>query len=510
MSSTPAIHQLAIPAASAAFFAAAADSNSSTRLLYLGGGSVNRLPRNSVYASDLLPRPLSLPPPHSKDLEFHGENKKVAKDFFIAIHDEPMMVEIKYPCDQQRYLTMSFRTSDSNTFPSCLKLIFNLRGDACYENVSAWTSLYSLRQMNSLVCRCVHRFLRLYGVNYTPRIRAELKEIVARRYIDNHWWVENLDLTICWVDAEFNDNKASNMAWLVVKVGEALEAAGRFLDAAHIYDFLVELLKNKQITNDQVATVNESMALSCCGLSYKRGGDMSNAERYYVRSLHAHPNVLDFVNDAQLKSNYFNIENLYRTNPDLEDSLNTDPRMSGAVAAVLIGLLFWSGYKEPGKSQMPFPIGMQAVARLNPTLVYNKESALKALRECARAAKDVASWRAKLVSFVNPNIVGPLKLNGFYSPGDASTKSQNKMMARNALPTLHNKYHCSACGTIKKYADFKQCPCHTALYCNEVCQVAHWKKEHKRSCPGRKKMSNANNGGGGHGDTKPAAAAAST
>jgi tetratricopeptide (TPR) repeat protein len=276
-------------------------------------------------------------------------------------------------------------------------------------------------------------------------------EIVARRYVDNLWWEENLDLTIAWVDAEFNNNSSSGMAWLGVKVGEALEAAGRFLDAAHIYDCLAELLKNKQITNDMTATDNESMSLSCCGLAYKRGGDVCNAGRYYVRSLHAHPNVLDFANDVQLQSNYFNLLIVYsKNNPDLEVSHNTDPRKSGAVATVLFGVILWSGYKEPRSSQMSFSMGMQADARLNPSKVYNKESTQKALRAYARAAKDVAAtWRAKLVSFANPNIIGPLKLDSFYIPRVCNEK-QNKMMARNALPTLHNEYHCSGCGIVKK------------------------------------------------------------
>jgi hypothetical protein len=112
MSDAPTRVCVPLPAFAAA--AAASDNDDNNRLPYLGGGSVNLFPRNTAYAaSDLLPRPLSLPPPHSKGLEFQGggKNRQATKDFFMAIHDVPLEVDIIFrPCPQQRYLTVSFST----------------------------------------------------------------------------------------------------------------------------------------------------------------------------------------------------------------------------------------------------------------------------------------------------------------------------------------------------------------------------------------------------------------
>ena len=101
-------------------------------------------------------------------------------------------------------------------------------------NTNDFEDLFTIEQHDAIKYRILHNFIRWYGVLIKPIYEDRFFGMVKEWYRSNEYWGELVDLRICQTDMNFNSIPPGNdLLRNCVKLGEALEARGKFLDAAH-------------------------------------------------------------------------------------------------------------------------------------------------------------------------------------------------------------------------------------------------------------------------------------
>ena len=169
-------------------------------------------------------------------------------------------------------------------------------GEKSFQRV--WTS----KQQAELNLRTLHLVVRSQGCALPAQLGNTICEYLLQRYQTKKWWAEAIDCATIQADMAFNNRDAPfqvgfALAKAIVAVGESLECAGKFKQAALLYDEVVKLYLTDTTTpgySEAVATVSAN-----CALAYKRAGDYSAAEKAYVDALRrATPTVSHIPNKS--------------------------------------------------------------------------------------------------------------------------------------------------------------------------------------------------------------------
>ena len=321
----------------------------------------------------------------------------------------------------------------------------------------------------------LHEYLHCYMVSKMVR-KKKYAELV-----EAHCILLELDLKL---------NIFAGLDLQQTKVGEALESAGRYEQAALLYSEAghVRLARTGR-TDDQGSIVH-----SHAGIAWRRGNDIERAEAQYALALRvcaeAYPNLSNHLLFEKLEHIYALLAKAY-------DVYITD-RLGGQATADLIKiskaqvLSFSMIATEASIPLLAAALeGLMAAAGVTNCYlecIFNlrkqgKDDARNALVTAARSCSNLAEFRKALLGCLGKRDKVILRVN----PPDVV----DKVIVREQLkqcqiedgrgPALLLK--CHGCGKEAKRDDLKSCTrCGLARYCSRECQKAHWKAGHKAAC----------------------------
>jgi tetratricopeptide (TPR) repeat protein len=346
------------------------------------------IPLNLAYAH--LSRPAALPPAHSQDKTSLSPK---AERLFQALFEGSFV--LKWEVVQGNLILEAYEKPDDK-FLLQVKLLSNTGdGGICLFSLS--NPIFSDSQKKTLAWRIIHRFFRAHGVSVSDHIQAVLC-YMQKVYGEKKWYKELLDFTITCVDASFNSNY-ENMGYLIIRVGEALEATGQYRQAALVYQDFTDALPNA--VGRLPGGVNEVFALTCAGLAYKRDGDRIAAEAVYVRALWLECNKRCV--GTQWDPNEYYTKSLIQRMIELyyELALNNGGQFE-ICFPIFQGLLYAAEYQAAEDiTEDEYKEASMAVGVVKHKHTSSKINARKALRAAVKTPT-VQEFRSCLISYHNP------------------------------------------------------------------------------------------------------------
>ena len=351
----------------------------------------------------------------------------------------------------------------------------------------------------ALLLRVMHLFLRsLTTSEITDDMIFSIERELISQYRDLKMWVELVDFYTCAIDASLagarNGPKVASLqpgfvgaaarCELETALAEALEACGRFEEAAALYEEAARVLiaagGGKQV----------SVYLVNAGLAYKRACRWATSETLYVEAVRT---AMKDKRDLQhCSSGLANLVCLYSAQMKVQKQTGKGLCWDDAIAdlsRVETSLMSLLGVAEVDTTFI-VSYGAATTTDLLLPAFQKKKLAVKTLFRLTQAP-DVASFRDILRSCADPN-----KLAHSMSPCQESAEQTAKRERSLARVTAQLSDYgteriqalkvCAECGT--KWngipADqLKRCSrCHMVAYCSAECQRAHWKKTHKHEC----------------------------
>lgn len=476
---------------------------SQSNQVYLGGvaiGSRSRNPTCERYAS--LPRPLTLPPLHSSDAMFSGEEAKKAYlsifngDFTLAWIERGFELTITAECHlngefQGPLITMIYSEFSKETLRSAGRNNDHDMGGSFRFITQPLNSKFSVHtsenQKWALVLRVMHLFLRIHGVRLTSVSISGVCFALYSKYAERKWWTEAIDIIMIWIDVGFTLGNCSlihsQMAFKFL--GETLEAKGKFAEAGQVYQDAVEVYFP---SSDSIA--KESFHCNR-GLAYKRAREYARAEKQYVAAIH----YTQFrttgrnwdLNHKESDSILTNVIVFYNewcsetSNRFLDAAAQSEQQR---VFSLFAALLFAAGFKASRgglTAQIVLSGGPHLVKGcLKPELAKKKKA--KQALESVTSTPNLSDFRSKILACERCNSHA---VYGIANAREAGDDKFNRKSAQKQVQSQHTAATMTKCAnpTCPQIGtSFMQCPCRSVAYCSKECQKTHWRAGHKLVC----------------------------
>lgn len=459
---------------------------------YYGGvrkEDCNELPTDTLYGS--LTRTVSPPPLHRWSESQISDDVKVAYMDIFSGNCTLEWIEKEDELD----LTVIGDLETAGRFRGPLMKLNFLRDARTHEtllvyNTAKLNTSFSVgvpeNQQLSLAYRVIHLFVRSHGVHIASIPASALCRYLFLKYGEKGRWKEAIDCAMIQVDISLKIGNDMIAAMAFNQLGEALEAVGRFSEAAQVYKETVERycpsLKGDQLVRHHVNS----------GLAYKRAADYENAEKEYVASLH-------FL--SRLSCDSWNL------NDDLSDNIITNILVfynewsneikstttmyeAEMIEVIFASLLFVAGFEAQSGG-----LSAHLVKTCGPKLATNGLKSEFATKAGAKGAlvsatqtQNVSEFRSSLLGCVHS--IFTVETEG--SRRNAKSDKDSKHHARKAIQNQSEKIGASVltCGNKeceKSATASAQCPCGSVSFCSKECQITHWHGGHKEVCRSRKK-----------------------
>ena len=381
-----------------------------------------------------------------------------------------------YPPDMNddKFFVMSTMCKTFNIIPGAVEST-----DINYKYGESCTKLKESiphEQLLTLFYRILHRFYRSYAAWLPYYFRNFVYGHLQSVYAKNEWWDELLDISICWADSCIVTKNGGFTAVKCVRVGEALEAKGKFIVAASLYEEISLGIETGVLTDENC---NATTVLGLAALAHKRAGNYELAEAAYVKTLWHDRNVrsggvttswdLNGGDTSSTLANFTLLASRGRGEPDIEYGI------------FLLGLLVCGGYKIPPQVLRKYPQGYDLVQLVKSKFRSPKQA--KKLLSKATETASVSNFRATINSCIDTT-----KQYGHMNGQDNRTSKEKKKASKvQAREFCSNKatggfkylhiIRCDNPGCNEQLSDSGKmfCPCLTTRYCSKDCQKLHWK-----------------------------------
>lgn len=280
-----------------------------------------------------------------------------------------------------------------------------------------------------------------------------------------------------------------------VALGEAMEAAKNYEDAAKVY----MAVSDAKIFPRMDRVCPEIRSRTFAGLAFKRAQQYVPAEEQYVAALRAKGTNWTFQ-DTDVENALNNMMIFYEivhwavmSNP----RSGKDLRQIQRACFVLVGLLSIAGYRGNGGCTLFHAQNPQGYKMLQGDLKREYKTPRKAMRAIVDAfsAPTIEEYRKRLfacskvagvTTIADEELRSELQASLAKEPAKAKSSARNDFnrCQTNSAQSV-NYVFCSGCQEQKSPQEMKECPCRTVAYCSIECQKVHW-KIHKRVCPHRK------------------------
>lgn len=205
---------------------------------------INKVPKDSVYGR--LPRSPYLPRLHSAESCF---DRQSIKNAFMSMFNGEFTVHWREEKDCLVLLGFVGFVDDDSLWGPLIRVTVSgtIAADPQVEDCTksyfrilknAFKGALTEGQRDTIAYRVLHRFLRAKGAS----LQADMADIACVQLKTNYSatskrWKEGLDATIMTADIAINkDCSNERAARLFAYVGEYLEASGRFMEGANLYD----------------------------------------------------------------------------------------------------------------------------------------------------------------------------------------------------------------------------------------------------------------------------------
>jgi tetratricopeptide (TPR) repeat protein len=461
---------------------------------YLGGA-----PTRPKYLIDNLCRSATLPPK-----KFKIKNKE-AKREFLRIYNGDFIA--RWSSSQDSF-DLWVESTDYNAPPELKGAIIHTKlrktmvGEAMFSGggSSMFSNAVSTEDMQILACRANHHFLRQNG----SRLPTDLfvltcytlaKELVhlirqeeAPRIIEEAPRIEEAqELSVLLIDGLSTLEVSEETNLHLLKMGESLEVIGEFVEAAKVYERLLQPGEK-----GRGPSRGESAALCAyAALSYKRATMFDMAEEYFLR---AFQELFEESHNTQLRLNDFGGFIKHLMGMYVDRRLSQPERMASQgpgnaealTELVLLGLLYQVGYKDPDPcmNMMIQDLGSQALQGFKDEF-KTKRAAHKALYH-AFTRPTLAEYRSYLKSCLAFGQAAlAIDFIGGPSVPDKDYTSDTFKHAFGEINEIKGFIACSGCGKMEcadiSSGRFMKCPCACVYYCEKKCQRNHWPR-HKLMC----------------------------
>lgn len=472
---------------------------------YFGGDGGNGAhPSNTAFAN--LERPRELPPLVTTSCKSKRVSREVKAGFdslcsghdlsiewtlkkgklSLSAHYKGDKFEIPDPLLTQVYIDLALVTSRQIELPIRTTVGFSSI-DAVYSCSEVWwkplKDAVNKQDREALGHRLLHHFLRTQGSSLDLKMAKTFCTNLDRYYTP--WtktkkWKYVLDLSLIRADILFALEAAdSHLVLSLCHVGEGLEALGRFIEAANVYQFAADTYADT--LEERIKQQHYS------SLAWRRGGEYESSERTLVKALFiaSERKLFDFMND-EIRATLSHSIVLYLT-WDSEDMRPGEEREVRLVGALFVALLYRAGFQplnDGAGEQLLSKFGRKAVCYLSPQFM-SREQAKKAIVTCC-GASSVPAFRCCILTCRQTQGSVTRSANFYFEV--KGEKQQKKSARRTARTNLFVPRFCSniGCEEYERDAPFKKCPCKEAYYCSKDCQVAHW-MTHKHVCADRAK-----------------------
>jgi hypothetical protein len=465
---------------------------------YLGGA-----PTRPKYFVPNLCRSATLPPQ-----AFKIKNKE-AKRAFLRIYNGDFMA--RWSSSQDSF-HLCVESTDSHARPELKGVLMETTLKKTMGRVtfvgggssSMFSDAIRMEDKHTLALRANHHFLRqhagsrlstelfvltctslatyMVGNEEAPRIGGETPGIEE---------VQKLSVLLIDVLSTLEVTKDTNLH--VGKMGESLEAIDKFVEAAKVYERLIQAgEEGRGPGQGQGATLWVNAALA-----YKRANRFDMAEEYYLRAFQAlfeesHNNRLRLDDETHVGFIMSNLIMLYehrRISQPERRMTSQGPRNAEALTTpVLLGLLCQVGYEDP------HPYSTTMIEEWGSTALQVFKDHLKTKRAAhdalyhAFTRPTLAEYRSYLRSCL---AIGPGQEIAFDFTGGPSVpvndyKSETFNQAFGDPSERAIKFvKCSGCRKMEcddiSGGRFKKCPCACVYYCDQKCQRSDW-TQHKLTC----------------------------
>jgi len=470
----------------------------------------NKIPNGMLYYSQLS-RPARLPECPSSTTFATVEGERIYRKLYdgdftvwwVEINDAPGIEGI-------RIVVLRSDSLDQPEINDANKLMaFQLVSNFLNVDFSPLKPLLNnhQRQLEGLSTRVLHRIYRCIASRLTAFNCQQFYCILRTRYGlqggSKKKWFALVDINLTYADASFYQEHP-DMTRRLVDLGEALEAGGRFGEAAKVYE---DITRNLNLLSNS-SGFYDVLALKYTGLAYKRAGFLDKAESYYLQALRS-----DLKRNGRATSNgrqmwdvnggsglyvmtssvWFNLIMNYHAQIEhayQQAGLDCKGMVQDTASSlsILIGLLTEAGYKPPSdvatlfKQQAP-----KVVSSLKKKLVKTPDVAMDTLATIVHRSESTSQFRAHLKDCLIPGKPSELSLT-FSRKNPTHNATNDKANARNEMkddPSQSAAFSlCNnpACEAMRLNECLKRCTrCRNAQYCSKECQIAHW-KIHKKSC----------------------------
>lgn len=319
-------------------------------------------------------------------------------------------------------------------------------------------------QREALICRILHIFVRTQGAHQHHILCQGIIDYLRTCYSAKHYWKEIVDVNIIAADLAFNTSHGCIITELI-KVGEALEAVGRFQDAGTLYEEISSrFFDDYRGPNHDQAFLHKASALAYC-----RAQNFKDSERVYISTLHhtlARTGGSWALTDTRTERVFGDMISMY-IDWQIKDCRDKGTTEADAALETALGILAFSA----GIGSEYILEYKESVCMVK-TKYQRKKFAQKTLALAVSAPVSVEKFRKTLLGCLSASLE---ELTRKHTPGEASIADARRSSKKAARELNTSQYaprsttrqlRCSNPGCLEHDDESKIrfCPCQTVCY----------------------------------------------